>query len=534
MKNIFILFLCLAVHLTSTSQQQPLSSLFDWNTHNLNAAYASLQDSSFMRASFRNQWAGFGASPITLNVSGFGQLGKNSGVTALVMRDQLGGAFISNLASVAYSRKVRVSKDFNLGLGLTGVFNQYSFEADKVDLLQDGDPSFLTNSRATGIDANFGIMLQGRGFSIGIGGQQLFQSKLDNFNSTTGVSNTLGRYYFLHSSYQWRLSENIGAISSGMARSNGISPEQYEVQTVLKFNQLIGVGVNYRIKQGPALLFQISQDKLYFAYAYDLPTGALGEFHSGSHEIVLGYCIKGKNDLKDTDEDGVPDKKDECPQIKGAFENKGCPWPDSDNDGMHDEEDECPLIMGTIENRGCPWPDTDGDGITDNIDKCPEKKGLISNLGCPSLDSDGDGINDEFDDCPLTKGEESNDGCPIVSEVEQKAIERAIASLEFETGRAVILKTSYAALDILVMMLQEKQDWTILLEGHTDDVGDDLANMRLSKERAESVADYMIKKGVQSKQIQVQFYGETKPIAENNSEQGRRMNRRVEMKFLFK
>jgi type IX secretion system PorP/SprF family membrane protein len=534
MKKIFFLLILSTTQLIGFCQQQPLSSLFDWNTHNLNAAYASLQDSSFARLSFRKQWAAFSESPTTLNASGFGQIGNKSGVSAMIMHDQMGGAFTSNLVSIAYSRRVRVTQDFNLGFGVAGIFNQYSFNADRVELLQQEDPSFLSNSRSNGVDANFGLMLQGRGFTFGIGGQQVFQSKLNNFNSTQEASNTLGRYYFLHGSYEWKLSENIKAVSSALVKTNGITPEQVDLQTVFKFNQLIGVGVNHRFDQGPALLLQISQDKLYFAYAYDIPSGALGEFNSGSHEIVLGYCIRGKNDLKDADQDGVPDKRDDCPNSKGAIENKGCPWPDTDSDGINDKDDACPLIAGSMENKGCPWPDTDGDGITDNQDQCPEKKGLISNLGCPSVDSDGDGVNDEFDTCPLTKGEESNDGCPIVSEVQQTAIERAIASLEFETGKAIILKSSYAALDILAMMLQEKPDWTILLEGHTDDVGDGLTNLRLSKERAESVAQYMINKGIQSNQIQVLFYGEAKPIADNISEEGRKQNRRVEMKFLFK
>ncbi len=505
MKNILILFLCIVLQLSVRGQQQPLSSLFDWNTHNLNAAYASLQDSSFVRASFRKQWTSFSAAPTTLNASGFGQMGKNSGFTALVMRDQMGGAFTSNLASVAYSRKVRLAKDFNLGLGLAGVFNQFSFEADKVELLQQEDPSFLAGSKSSGVDASFGVMLQGRGFSFGIGGQQLFQSKLNNFNNTQGAYNTLGRYYFIHGSYHWRLSQNIGAISSAMVKSNGISAEQYEVQTVFKFNQLIGVGLNHRINQGPALLFQLSQDNLYFAYAYDLPTGVLGEYHSGSHEIVLGFCIKGKNDLKDSDQDGVPDKKDQCPELKGFYENKGC-----------------------------PWPDTDGDGITDNIDKCPNTKGNVENNGCPELDSDGDGVADTSDDCPLTKGELENAGCPIVTESQKGVIEKAITTLEFESGKSVILKSSYPALDILALMLMEKTDWSLQLAGHTDDVGESAENMTLSKSRAEAVAAYLVAKGVQARQIEVLFFGENSPIADNTSEEGRKLNRRVEMKFIFK
>ena len=80
----------------------------------------------------------------------------------------------------------------------------------------------------------------------------------------------------------------------------------------------------------------------------------------------------------------------------------------------------------------------------------------------------------------------------------------------------------------------EKSDWNLLLEGHTDNVGDDVTNMRLSQERAQAVSTYLIKKGIGSTRIEVKNYGETRPIATNDTEQGRKQNRRVEMKFVFK
>jgi OOP family OmpA-OmpF porin len=83
-------------------------------------------------------------------------------------------------------------------------------------------------------------------------------------------------------------------------------------------------------------------------------------------------------------------------------------------------------------------------------------------------------------------------------------------------------------------MLEDKADWNLLLEGHTDNVGDDNSNMKLSEDRAKAVSNYLIKKGIAAERIDVKFYGETKPVASNDSDEGRRMNRRVDMKFVFK
>nr|WP_184162177.1 VWA domain-containing protein [Chryseobacterium shigense] len=86
---------------------------------------------------------------------------------------------------------------------------------------------------------------------------------------------------------------------------------------------------------------------------------------------------------KDKDQDGVPNKTDQCPEIAGPVENNGCPWPETDGDGVIDKDDACPTVAGPPENNGCPWPDTDGDGILDKDDACPTVPGMPEYNGCP-------------------------------------------------------------------------------------------------------------------------------------------------------
>jgi len=86
---------------------------------------------------------------------------------------------------------------------------------------------------------------------------------------------------------------------------------------------------------------------------------------------------------KDHDQDGVPNKDDQCPEQPGPIENNGCPWPDTDGDGIIDKDDACPAVAGPPENNGCPWPDTDGDGILDKDDACPTVPGMPEYNGCP-------------------------------------------------------------------------------------------------------------------------------------------------------
>ncbi len=115
--------------------------------------------------------------------------------------------------------------------------------------------------------------------------------------------------------------------------------------------------------------------------------------------------------LADTDEDGIPNIEDNCPDRKGIKLYKGCPG-DQDKDGILDDEDKCPNLKGLQKHNGCP-EDTDGDGVYDEFDRCPELEGTEELNGCPAgVDTDGDGVEDGMDKCPELAGTADNDGCP--------------------------------------------------------------------------------------------------------------------------
>lgn len=157
---------------------------------------------------------------------------------------------------------------------------------------------------------------------------------------------------------------------------------------------------------------------------------------ASSAQVFAGvsFALKRASKLSDRDGDAVSDRKDECPDIQGAWVFRGCP--DTDGDGIEDRADDCPNEAGPGETRGCPdtdgdgifdkndacpetagplkfngCPDTDNDGIPDTEDKCPEEPGLPENGGCP--DGDGDGYPDQEDACPAEKGIKALSGCPL-------------------------------------------------------------------------------------------------------------------------
>ncbi len=107
-----------------------------------------------------------------------------------------------------------------------------------------------------------------------------------------------------------------------------------------------------------------------------------------------------------------------------------------------------------------------------------------------------------------------------------------LENVYFDFGKATLRPESYPSLNELADMLKSKPNITIEIGGHTDNVGDDASNMTLSQNRAESVRTYLINKGINGSRMIAKGYGETKPVATNDTDEGRQQNRRTEVKIL--
>ncbi len=238
----------------------------------------------------------------------------------------------------------------------------------------------------------------------------------------------------------------------------------------------------------------------------------------------------------DSDGDGVPDYLDKCPDTPDTLkvDENGCPM-DSDGDGVADYLDKCPDTPKgrKVDSKGCPF-DSDGDGVNDINDKCPDTpEGVeVDAKGCP-IDSDGDGVPDYLDQCPMIKGSIKNNGCPKVSDKDKAALKQAVHGIQFETNKSVIKKVSYPVLDKVASVMKNNPLYKLHISGHTDNVGNPEKNMKLSKERAASVAKYLKMKGIKASRLRSSGYGDTKPVASNKTEKGKIANRRVEFEIEF-
>ena len=290
--------------------------------------------------------------------------------------------------------------------------------------------------------------------------------------------------------------------------------------------------------------------------------------------------------IGDRDGDGYKDDIDECPDEPEDFDNfadeDGCPDPDNDRDGILDDEDECPLVPedrdGDADLDGCPEGnegDRDGDGILDDVDECPDdpedRDGFEDEDGCPDPDNDSDGIldaddlcpndpedMDEFEDrdgcpdpdndadrildvddsCPndpeMYNGFEDEDGCPDRGSVVIE--DNSIVILEkiyFETDSAVIQRRSYPIIDAVAATLNGNPQITkVEIQGHADERGADDYNLRLTRDRAASVVESLVQRGVARDRLRSAGYGERCPVDPRSNQQAWERNRRVEFKIL--
>ncbi|MFT5580784.1 MAG: OOP family OmpA-OmpF porin [Psychromonas sp.] len=257
-----------------------------------------------------------------------------------------------------------------------------------------------------------------------------------------------------------------------------------------------------------------------FGCPYDRDFDGIADYQDECPDLAGTPSMNG---CDDKDLDGIMDLDDLCPTVAGSPTAFGCP--DRDLDSIVDDLDDCPDVFGTLAFNGCP--DTDNDSLRDIDDLCPEIAGLVKFKGCP--DTDGDGLSDIEDECPEKMGTIANRGCP--AEVEDIVLIKQLETLEniqFETGKNVIRKVSYSKLHQVVKIMTENPTYYLTIKGHTDDVGEDAANLKLSVTRANSVLDYITEKGIDSRRITPTGVGEREPKYSNDDAQGRAKNRRVE------
>ncbi len=603
-----------------------------------------------------NSFALTGAANIKVNTSGIGS-----------------DAF-KNFQVMDYAFK---KKNKGMGVDFGGVYkfsDKITFSASVIDLGFINWKSDVTNYQSNNPNGQFTFS--------GLNANQVI-----NKDSTTNPGKVLGdtlaktfKIDTVHKSYTTFLSTQVylsanykifEKSNAGLLLYARIFDKTVNPGMALSYNQRVGRWLDFSVSYS---MYNRSYNNIGMGLAFNAGSGQfyvvsdnlLGAFlpqNAKNLNIHFGFNLRFGRESLDRDKDGVPDKKDDCPDVaglktlhgcpdkdgdgiadkddacpdeKGTIANKGCPdkdgdgvidkedacpdvaglpalkgCPDKDGDGIADKDDACPDEKGTAANKGCP--DKDGDGVVDKDDACPDEKGLAINKGCP--DRDGDGVIDKEDACPDKPGPASNKGCPEakvfaldlqgsalktavqgkdgsftfdnlpadelvkfrldaeeakntneikviaggvsktavkdaadgffhfpavkkeevkeaavkLNKEEEEVLKKAFNNLEFASAKDIIKESSFASLDELAGLMTKKPNWHLKISGHTDNQGNAGANLKLSEKRSEAIKNYLVSKGIAESRFKVEWFGSSRPIADNKTEAGRQKNRRVEM-----
>lgn len=441
--------------------------------------------------------------------------------------------------------QIKNGKTFNplsskTSLGLSGglTYAITDFKNSKVDYILgiSGDYYFPTHN-----DAIFGINIEGSyGYAAGSGrpGYKVYYPPLDDFRTqlmmiSGGLSLT---YAYWKSVYPYAVAR-VGWINYRPQDIDGnvLYRKRLNLYSSNDWFAVGELGIKFMLSNDISLNIGATMDYLPFDNLDDSPNAITGGtdndiFFTG--KIGFSFYFGG---TKDSDNDGVSDDDDLCPDTPPnvKVDEYGCPI-DTDKDGVPDYLDKCPNTPRNIpvDMYGCPL-DVDGDGVPDYLDLCPDTPvGVkVDSRGCP-LDSDEDGVPDYRDLCPNTPiGTEVNKwGCPIEEKVYEPIKQKEIilnGAVNFEINKANLLPAAYIELDQVLKVMKDYPDTKWKIEGYTDNTGSYQLNKELSLKRAQAVYNYFVKNGIDGSRLFVAGYGPDFPIADNSTETGRALNRRV-------
>lgn len=278
-------------------------------------------------------------------------------------------------------------------------------------------------------------------------------------------------------------------------------------------------------------IFESNNVALRGEFRHRMETASATNLHDNLFSLGLQIPFgAGTPKFVDSDGDGVADDYDRCPNTPAGakVDTYGCEL-DSDGDGVKDSRDKCPGTPAGVRVNadGCAV-DSDGDGVSDDKDKCPgTPRGAAVNADGCELDGDKDGVVDRLDECPNSAPGVQVDvkGCEIKEEI-------ALRGVNFESNSDRLLPGAESVLNDAAATLRKNPTIRVEVAGHTDSDGAAEYNESLSARRAKTVHDHLANNGVSTDRMTVRGYGESQPIADNNTATGKAENRRVVLRIV--
>lgn len=487
----FLTLFLIAINLnTATAQQLPLYSSYVYNPMLMSPSFTGVMDAQGQTARLmlghRYQYAGFEGAPTTSLLALDAPFSSQKMALGGVLYTDVTGLIRQTGFSINYSYKVNLGDNVLWHLGLAANAGQQALDMAAVNAVDMGENILnLESANKVYVNGTFGTHLETGNLNFGFAVQQLTQNQMvfQNYVSNVNFAYDQPAHYYGFASYKIDLKGDTFGITPIIA-ARYVSGTQLQYDVILKAHIKNKVFVTAGYRGGYALSFgagAVLNNNLTLSYTYDHMINDASPFTGGGNEFTLGYRF---------------------------FQGKGLPQsPGQPN-----------LVGGLSE---------------DQVNDIFEKKVISMRNKVDSIDQVNSTQKEEIE--KLTEGIENlrNADPKVVSEkAAQVSVNNGFLpnNIEFNNSSAKIDAGSTPELDNIAAYLIVNPNVKVSIDGYTDNTGNADANLLLSKKRAAAVLDYLKQRGVNESQMTSDGHGNANPIADNNSENGRLINRRVEIK----
>lgn len=535
-----VISVCLIIANKVSAQQVPLYSQFFFNQFLFNPSFAGSGEYGTAYMISRNQWNNMPDAPTTNAFSIDAPIkSQKIGIGLMGYADRAGIFDRTHLQS-AYSYKIDFKEDFGLRLGLgLGMLDQ-RIDYTRVRVVDEDDANIYRDAqRNFSFDANFGASINYKKLSFGVAVPQLMSTNLSyQSGSNPRYFYSLSQHFNGYASYEFDLGANkehkikpvvFAQYAAKFGENINRAPLQLDAGAIYYYKNKVWAGAIWRMNNSISGAAGVKlHDKLVIGYAYDFGMSRISSFAGSTQEVLIGITFgtnsvqKAQLEQKENSQITELNKRIDSLSEKAAFDKERIEKLEKENAEISKRLQQ---LSGDFEN------------FLENLKQAETDEGYIEvtdpNTGKVSRKLK-EGYKEERDSLTGEIRVVDPSGKPVSSEA-GKAMQGEsymLQNLTFGNEDATLAKSSYSQMNELAEVLKQRPNMVIEIIGHTDSRGDFAYNQELSLNRADAVRDYLIKKGVVPTQIMISGEGETKPIADNRTREGQKLNRRVEMKVI--
>lgn len=290
--------------LSSMAQQLPQYSQYLLNRYVINPASAGSEPYFVGQTNYRNQWAGIKDAPSTYILSVNGPLNDKMGIGGYLFSDVTGPTQRTGF-SLSYSYHLQLNSDLRLSMAINAGLLQYTVDGTEITFADNSD-NILASARENNLfpDAGFSVYLYASNYFFGASAPQLIRNELDFENSIEDPSGRLTSHYFITGGYTYKLNDLFDIEPSLLLKYVQPVPLSYEISVRGIYDQMVWLGFSYRKSDAIVLLAGYTlQDNISIGYAYDFIQSNIGNYSSGSHEIMLSIKFnKRKSTIAEDDQ----------------------------------------------------------------------------------------------------------------------------------------------------------------------------------------------------------------------------------------